>query len=211
MLRLLLQAASLPEAGSLPANAPAGVALPPPTTPLVDWLFYLLFAVTVAMALLVVARRNPLQGALALVVGFFALSGIYVLLFAHLLAALQVLVYAGAIMVLFVFVIMLLNLQDRELGGTRGFLSKLIAVGLLTLFLVGAGVAASSGIEGAAFLPPPPPESAVAVPGALAPGYGTVTDVGTSLFTRYLLPFELVSVLLLAAIVGAVAIAKKRV
>jgi NADH-quinone oxidoreductase subunit J len=193
-----------------PATAPAtAAALPPPTSLAVDITFYLLAAVTLAMALLVIARRNPLHGALALVVGFFSLAGIYVLLFAHLIAALQVLVYAGAIMVLFIFVIMLLNLQDRELGGPRGIVTKTIAVGVMTFLAVAILLATRGGLGGAAFLPQSP--EMVPPPGALPGEYGQVAGVGMTLYSRYLLPFELVSVLLLVAIVGAVAIAKKRI
>lgn len=169
--------------------------------------FYLLAAVTLAMGLSVVLRRNPLHGALSLVVSFFSLAGIYVLLYAHLLATLQVLVYAGAIMVLFTFVIMLLNLQDRELGEARGPVAKSVAVGVMTFLAVWVIMTAQSAVVGNFLTEPTRTPTA----GALPATYGGVAGVGGALFRDYLLPFELVSVLLLVAIVGAVAVAKKRI
>ena len=196
----------------------------PVTTPATDLFFYVLALITLVMAVMVVSRRNPLQGALALVLSFFCLGGVYVLLFAHLLAAMQVLVYAGAIMVLFVFVIMLLNLSDRELGAPRATLIKGIALGLFAFFVVMALVSANLNLLGlqaivlpngnigeATFLAPPLANPLLSHPGALPANYGSVAGIGTSLYSHFLLPFELVSVLLLVAIVGAVAIAKKRI
>jgi NADH-quinone oxidoreductase subunit J len=170
-------------------------------------IFYLLAAVTVAMALSVILRKNPLHGALSLVVSFFSLAGIYILLYAHLLAVMQVLVYAGAIMVLFTFVIMLLNLQERELGEPRGVFQKSLAVGVVTFLAVGVIVAVKPAVVGN-FLEAP---SLSAQAGALPATYGSVEGVGGALFRDFMLPFELVSVLLLVAIVGAVAVAKKRI
>jgi NADH-quinone oxidoreductase subunit J len=196
----------------------------PVTTPATDFIFYVLALITLVMAVMVVARRNPLQGALALVLSFFCLGGVYVLLFAHLLAAMQVLVYAGAIMVLFVFVIMLLNLSDRELGAPRATVIKGAALGAFAFLVVMTLVSANLHILGlekillpdgsigeAQFLAPPLANPNLSHPGALPANYGSVAGIGTSLYSHFLLPFELVSVLLLVAIVGAVAIAKKRI
>src|SRR5438132_12020787 len=104
-------------------------------------LFYIFAIGTLAGSALVVFRRNPIHGAVSLVGAFFFLAGIYVLLSAHLIAILQVMVYAGAVMVLFVFVIMLLNLKDEELGEKRltvwkgiGALSVVALVGLIDFF-----------------------------------------------------------------------------
>lgn len=187
-----------------------------------DVTFYILALLILVAGVMVVASRNPLHGALSLVVSFFCLGGIYVLLFAHLLAALQVLVYAGAIMVLFTFVIMLLNLSERELGAPRAIAFKGIVLAIFAFLMIGSFIAVQGGLSSillpsgdvgaAAFLAPPAssPASAPAA-GALPADYGTVAGIGTSLYTDYLLPFELTSVLLLVAIVGAVAIAKKRI
>jgi NADH-quinone oxidoreductase subunit J len=120
-----------------------------------------------------------------------------VLLAAHLIAFLQIIVYAGAIMVLFLFVIMLLSLSDAELGVERMTAMKWVGLagGVGVLFLVVRAIADS------------------AAPGMRVVGadYGTVRAVGKILFTQYLLPFEATSVLLLVAIVGAVVVAKQRI
>jgi NADH-quinone oxidoreductase subunit J len=160
------------------------------------WLFYLLALVTVAGALSVLLARNPITAAMCLVGTFFGLAAIYVLLSAHLIAALQLIVYAGAIMVLFVFVIMLLNLTQPSprvgkvkawhvIGGLAA------AAGAFLLFLVFAGAPAEAAV---------PPE-----------GFGSVAGVGRLLFEQYVLPFEATSILLLVAIVGAVVVAKGKI
>jgi NADH-quinone oxidoreductase subunit J len=231
---LLFPTAAFAQTQTLPSSVPASeptvlTAVPAATLPAasgslwVDIAFYVLAAITLLMALSVVVRRNPLHGALSMVVSFFTLAGVYVLLFAHLLAALQVLVYAGAIMVLFSFVVMLLNLQERELGSPKNPLSKGILAAIFTFFLVGVVLSMKEGLNmlllpngtiGAGTLLPPSPLGTLAsqpIAGALPVDYGTVESVGKTLFTQYALSFELLSVLLLVAIVGAVAIAKRRV
>ena len=145
----------------------------------------------------VVVARNPVNAAISLVAAFFFLAGIYILLTAHLLAFLQVLVYAGAIMVLFLFVIMLLTTGDDDF--TRG------RVKIMQL----AGVAGAVGVLAVIV-------RAVSDLGALPmrivpPEFGTVKAVGRLLYTQYLLPFEVTSLLLLVAIVGAVVVAKQRI
>jgi NADH-quinone oxidoreductase subunit J len=145
----------------------------------------------------VVISRNPVHAAMNLVAAFFFLAGIYVLLVAHLIAFLQILVYAGAVMVLFLFVIMLISLGDEHLEQER-------YRGMQLLGVVGAlGLAAvlAFAITGAIR----------DVPAALPADFGTVKAVGRLLFTQYLLPFEATSLLLLAAIVGAVVVAKERI
>ena len=164
--------------------------------------FWILAAGTVLSALMVVVPpigRNPVFGAMALVGCFFCLSGLYVLLAAHLIAALQVIVYAGAIMVLFTFVIMLLNLTDAELGAARYTTAKF--VGVLSIAFVFAKIVKVIGES--------TPKTMAALPGP--DSYGGVKAVGNVLLRDFLLPFELVSILLLVAIVGAVILAKRRV
>ena len=165
-------------------------------------LFYIFAAGTLAAGAQVVLRRNPIYGALSLVACFFFLAGIYVLLAAHLVAILQVLVYAGAVMVLFVFVIMLLNLKEEELGRERVTLWK--GIGLAAV-LLGTAVIAWKAL-------------APAYPGA--PQYdnaqrfqhfGTVKEVAHVLYVGSVLPFELTSLLLLVAIVAAVVVAKGKI
>ena len=160
-------------------------------------LFLALAAATVIAALTVVLHPNPVKSALGLVVTLFLLAVIFVLLEAHMIAALQVIVYAGAIMVLFLFVIMLLNLQneDPEGGRRRGALR-------VAAWLGGAVLAAELAwlTHGA-----PTGDSK-----AMSAGYGGAEAVAKSLFTNFLLPFELTSILLLVAVVGAVVLAQKQ-
>ena len=159
--------------------------------------FYLLALLTVGSAICVVAMRHPIHSAFALIAALFFLAGIFVLLDAHFVAIIQVMVYAGAVMVLFIFVIMLLNLAPEELGPAKVTASKLLGVVLLAF----AGYAVIR-----AYLETAAP-AAVSTAKAIE---GTVEEVGKLLFTKYLFPFEIVSVLLLAAILGAVVLAKKR-
>jgi len=164
-------------------------------------LFFLLAAVAVTTAVLMVIQRNPVMSAIYLIANFFSLATLYLLLQAQLLAVLQVIVYAGAIMVLVVFVIMLLNLGDERALAERINLRILAAVVvafalLLELLYLFTGAGAGNG-SGA--LPPASAE------------LGTVESIGSALFGVFLLPFEVTSLLLLAAIIGAVILAKKRV
>lgn len=159
-------------------------------------LFYPLAAITVVAALAVIKARNPVYGAISLVGCFFGLAAIYVLLAAHFVAIIQILVYAGAIMVLFLFVIMLLALTESELGEARVTLFKLLGAGAAVAVAV-LLVRATADLRGAS--------------AAVGPEYGSVAAVGRLLLTEYLVPFELVSLLLLVAIVGAVVVAKGRI
>jgi len=152
--------------------------------------------VAVILAFLVILLRNPIHSAVALIANLFCVAALFAQLDAHFLAAIQVLVYAGAILVLFMFVIMLLNLRPGELGEAQQTATKIAGGVLLTwlgFYLVSLFV---RGTETA--MPEVPAE------------YGTIETIGHMLFTRFLLPFEVASVLLLVAILGAVAIAKRR-
>jgi NADH-quinone oxidoreductase subunit J len=162
-------------------------------------LFYVFAILTVVSASAVIASRSPIYSAMSLVATFFCLAGIYVLLLAHTIAVLQVLVYAGAIMVLFLFVIMLLSLG--EAGGPAKLRPHHI-VGFITAFgLFAMMVVAISRFRG--------DESSMA-PANLAK-FGTLQSIGAQLYTQWILPFEAVSLLLLVAMVGAVVVAKSRV
>jgi len=145
--------------------------------------------------------RNPLHAALALLVSFTFVAGIFVLLSAHLLAVLQILVYAGAIMVLFIFVVMLLNLQGDELGGARWTPWKVFGVAAGLVFFGKVALAVIAATDGA--LP-------VNLLAEGFEGYGGIKEVGRDLVTTYLFPFEVTSILLLVAIIGAVVIARRR-
>ena len=163
--------------------------------------FYIFSTLAIAFSGLVVLKKTPVASAFSLVMVFFCFAGIYATMSAHLVAALQVLVYAGAIMVLFVFVIMLLNADVPSLDLMRnnraiqGF-AALLVFGLMGLFIW-------------AFRNQPvldvPRDMGVERVEALG---GNTRVMSTLLFSEYILPFELTSVLLLAGIVAAVAIAK---
>jgi len=159
-------------------------------------LFYVFGALAVVSALAMVCNvRNTVAGALSLVVTMIALGAIYVLLEAHLIAVLQILVYAGAIVVLFLFVVMLLNLRGEALPPGRQRLIQLFGVALGGWLL----------FEFFGLLPGALPE-----PVALPEGFGTYRDVGIALFTDYVLAVEVAGFILLAAIVGALVQAKRR-
>lgn len=163
-------------------------------------LFWIFALCTVAGAAVVIGARNPINSAMALVATFFFLAGIYVLLWAHTIAVLQVLVYAGAIMVLFLFVIMLLSLSDTGLSGGGVTVSRLFGAAASAAILVLLVMA----IAGTGVTDPPMMLSQ-------STSFGTLKHIGEIIYTTYLLPFEAVSLLLLVAIVGAVVVAKSRI
>lgn len=172
-------------------------------------LFALLAAGAVGTSALVVipqTGKNPLYGALFLVLSFVFMAGLYVLLLAHLMAALQVLVYAGAIMVLFMFVIMLLNISDDELEAPPKTIAQ--GVGVLAVGAIIAKVALVLTPSAAAIERNMDPESInLALPANS--DFGTTDAVGDMLFRQFLYPFELTSILLLVAVIGAVVLAKR--
>lgn len=157
--------------------------------------FFVFAAIAVIFAVVVILHRNPVVGALSLVVSFFSLAVMYVLLDAPFLAALQVIVYAGAIMVLFVFVIMLLNLQHRHEPQTRPvqqFLGYTGAAAFLITLIYYIGKYAVQSMPAGPF-------------------HADVRSIGIALFQAYVFPFEMVSILLLAAIVGALLLSGRAV
>jgi NADH-quinone oxidoreductase subunit J len=159
--------------------------------------FYVLAAVMVASAVMTITRRSAVHSAVFLVLSFLCLAGIFVILEAEFLAAVQVLVYAGGIMVLFLFVVMLVDL-DRSDGPSRTWqaaLGSLLVVGLVLLLM-------STVVD---WRPPSVPEAP-----AFRAGGGNLQAVGMLLYQDYLLPFEVASLLLLVAMVGAVILALRR-
>jgi NADH-quinone oxidoreductase subunit J len=164
--------------------------------------FWVFAAVAIASAVLCITRKSPVASALWLVNTLFSLAAIYVLLDAQFIAAAQVLVYAGAIMVLFLFVIMLLNLGRGGPSDIKGRWGKLVAglggLALGELILLGLAV------------PPPALQNQGGSVATAVEVQGAVRAVALPLFQGYLVPFEITSVLLLAAIVGAVVLAKRR-
>jgi len=165
--------------------------------------FYAFAGLAIACSVLVILKKNPVASAFNLVVVFFAFAGIYGMLGAHLVAALQILVYAGAIMVLFIFVIMLLNsdVPSLDLGRTHmavKFAGSVASVALFALFVYSFQLSGTHAITGAA------------TPDAIMAAGGNTKVLSQMMFSEYILPFELTSVLLLGSIVGAVAIAKRK-
>jgi NADH-quinone oxidoreductase subunit J len=160
-------------------------------------LFYFFAGVAVAGALgMVLNVRNTVAGALSLVATMVALGGVYVLLEAYLIGVLQILIYAGAIVVLFLFVVMLLNLRRDEFTPGRLRATKAAAV------LLGAAAL----VQVLGWLP-----RQLAEPRPLPEGFGGYRALGLQLYTDYVLVFEFTSLLLLAAMVGAVMLAKRRI
>jgi len=164
--------------------------------------FILLAVLSVITAILVIVQRNPVASAIFLIINFFCLAGIYLMLNAQFIAVIQILVYAGAIMVLFLFVIMLLNLEKEKRLVAKHKLSKFLGVvlGIVLLGLIGM-IFNSALLEGSKGNYPPEKVAAL----------GNTEVIGRLLFTEFLLPFEITSVLLLVAIIGAIVLAKRQV
>lgn len=161
-----------------------------------ETLVFLYFAgIIVLTAALVVVLRNPIYSALSLLVMFFHVAGLYVTLHAEFLAAIQIIVYAGAILVLYLFVVMLLNVKREERYSQQGIVALFLGVVLLTE----AGLlAVSRGLIVAA-----------PVPDGGAKTMGNTESIGEVLYSTYLFPFEIASLILLVAMIGAVILTKK--
>ena len=185
---------------------------------MIEPVFYFFAVVAVLAALLCITQRNPVSSALWLVTTMFSLAAIYVLLNAHFIAAIQVLVYAGAIMVLFLFVIMLLNVGHAK-SDLRGFGFWFLAV--VVVAVLGARLLPLVNYTPERLTLENTRNEALANPDIVFPGgpaaveatasQGVVGAVAQPLFETYLVPFEITSVLLLAAIIGAVVLAKRRI
>jgi NADH-quinone oxidoreductase subunit J len=159
-----------------------------------DILFWILSVIAVGCALGVVISRNPINSVLFLILTFFAISGHYILMNAQFLAIVNIIVYAGAIMVLFLFVIMLMNLNadgEPQKGHLVQFAGALSG-GVLFLVLLAATKTAAADLV---------PKTATDI--------GLISNLGKVLFTQYVLPFEVSSVLFLSAMIGAIVIGKK--
>ena len=183
---------------------------------LVTAIFWFFSGWAIVSALLCITRRNTIASAMWLVSAMFALSGLFVLLHAQFIAAIQVLVYAGAVMVLFLFVIMLLNLGETPRGWRQWYLWAVggaVAVILATQLIVLRGYTPDRLATEVSSMPAPDPalvfpEGAAALRAVEA--HGVVGAVARPLFEGYLVPFEITSVLLLVAIIGAVVLSKRR-
>lgn len=159
--------------------------------------FYIFAVLTAGLSVVVVLQPQPVAAAIALVGAFFGIAAIFVLLEAHFLAAMQILLYAGAIMVFFVFVVMLLNLDEKRFRW-RAVSGSRVLTGSAALYLAAllALVLWSSTRE-------------PALAGMARPVEGSIEDVGMLLLSKYVVPFEVLSVVLLVAIIGAVVLGKK--
>ena len=159
-------------------------------------LFVVLTLGIVGMSIFCMTRKNPVTAVMSLVATFFGLAAMYATLAAHFLAVLQVLVYAGAIMVLFIFVVMILNREENTRVSLRGLPTRVLGVAagvyLLAVFLRVAI----------------PDDGAVAMPAKVSDSFGTVASVGDVLFRQFMFPFEAISLLLLVAIVGGVVVSR---
>lgn len=166
---------------------------------MITYSFIFLAVLAIASALGMVINKNTVNSALFLVLNMVSLSGVYLLLQAQFLAVIQVLVYAGAIMVLFLFVIMLLNIDEEKSLFTRFRIKYFVA------FLLGVGVFSQLIYSLGSF------SDTLPVVSDKMAQVGTVEAVGDVLFTKYLLPFELTAILLTAAVVGALVVAQHKI
>jgi NADH-quinone oxidoreductase subunit J len=159
-----------------------------------QYLFLVLGFFAVLSALMVVFTRNPVHSVLYLVLTFFAIAGEYILLNAQFIAVVNIIVYAGAIMVLFLFVIMLLNLNKETEPHKAQWMKfgAVVTAGLLLMVMVGA-------LKGVGSITQTPYNNNI----------GLIENLGKVLFTQFLLPFEVSAILFLAAMVGAVMLSKK--
>ena len=164
---------------------------------MVTYVFLAAAAVAVIFAVLTVVPRNPMTNVLSLVIVFFAMAAIFAILGMDFLAAIQVIVYSGAILVLFLFVIMLLNVREVEPFGSgrrwQAFFGTLAAAGIGAVVIVIAGLLV--------------PEPGAALPGTV--DVGTARPIGRALLTTHLFAFEFITLLLVAAIVGSVYLGRK--
>ena len=159
--------------------------------------FFVLALLLIASALVVITNRNPVTSAVALAFNLVAIAGLYMVLDAQFIGLLQVIVYAGAIMVLILFVIMLLNLREEARAHPVGTFQRILAPAATLLFaiVIGRAVWLSA--------PSSFPEK--------TKGFGTAASLGKELFTRFYYPFEAISLLLIVAMIGAVLLAKRKV
>ena len=160
--------------------------------------FYYLAAASIASAILAVTRKSPVHSMLWVLALFLHVAGIFLLVGAEFLAAVQVIVYAGAILVFYLFFLMLLDLPSESAGRRFGAHWPLCAAAGIVF------VALAWRAQQAGFVPIPQPVS------AQGPSPGSLSSIGTALFTEFALPFEIASLVLLAAIVGAVVVAKRK-
>ncbi|MFN8673843.1 MAG: NADH-quinone oxidoreductase subunit J [Candidatus Sericytochromatia bacterium] len=166
---------------------------------LADTVFFMIFStVAIASAVIMITRKHPLSAAVSLVVTFISLSGLYALLSAKLLFIIQILVYAGAIMTLVIFSIMLLNVQEEDLPNEGNIAQKtafsvFLLIPILLLILKAVSIIPTGDFP------------------VVTEKYSDIHEIGIFLFTKYTFPFEVVSILLLISLVGSVVLAKRKI
>ncbi len=178
---------------------------------MLDILFYVFAAITLVSALLMVVSPNAVNGAMCMIVAFVGTAALFVLLEAYFLAILQVLVYAGAVMVLFLFIIMLLNVDQGEGGDYLSAKNKLATAAAVIGFALLAIMVVSSFTGGNA-LPEPGLQAVAANPDGSGEGFAftnSMKSFGYSLFSKYMLPFQVAGFLLLAGMIGVIVVSKK--
>lgn len=161
------------------------------------YFFWLFSIMAIGSGLLAVTRRNPMQCGVFLILSLLGVAGLYALLEASFIAVIQILIYAGAVMVLMLFVIMMLNLRDEDLLWERRGLVSAIGAGLALFVLYEFRKMLGKAAHPAAV--------------EAGEGFGAIGEIGRLLFSEYLLVFELISVLLLVAIIGAVILSRKQI
>jgi NADH-quinone oxidoreductase subunit J len=166
----------------------------------IEFIFFTMLSIlAISSAILTISARNPVVSAISLIFHFFMLSGLYLTLSAQFIAVMQILVYAGAIMVLVIFVIMLLNLGDEEKLKERFNFRKIIAVLFGMVFIVQLSVIITS----SKIISPAISDKTLA--------NSTAQAIGNEIFSNYIFPFEIVGLLLFVAIVGAIVLAKRKI
>lgn len=164
-------------------------------------LFWLLAVIALVASVSMIIQRNPVHSALFLIITLLSLAGLFLLLSAHFLAVIQIIVYAGAIMVLFLFVIMLLDIRRTEAAPSRVKLQKSVGLLLGVIFFLETVLVLRSGVirEMTVQAAPPPPAD-----------FGTAVALGRALITGYLFPLQLAAVLLFVALIGAIVLSQRR-
>jgi NADH-quinone oxidoreductase subunit J len=164
-------------------------------------LFWLLAVMALTAAVSMIIQRNPVHSALFLIVTLLSLAGLFLLLSAHFLAVIQVIVYAGAIMVLFLFVIMLLDIRRMEAAPSRVQWQKSLGILLGVIFFLETILVLRSEVIR---------DLTAAAAAPLAPDFGTAVGLGRTLFTSYFFPLQPAAVLLFVALIGAIVLSKRR-
>ncbi|MBW7857139.1 MAG: NADH-quinone oxidoreductase subunit J [Leptonema sp. (in: Bacteria)] len=161
-------------------------------------LFYTLATVLLISSVILISRANPIAAALSLILAFVALAGLYALLTASFVAVIQILVYAGGIMVLILFVIMILNLSNEELATMR--INRFVLFSVILIVFGGAILPIIMMIQ----------PSVVASGSVVGDNFGNISEISKLIFGKYIFPFEILSLVLLTAIVGALVISKRK-